>query len=156
MQVLKSDMMSSPVGNAPLPPARALPLTEGVGDPIGRDAGVDESIIRGLVDTFYGSIRDDELLGPIFTGHVADWSIHLPKMYAFWSAVVLKTGGYAGRPLEAHQRLGMIRPEHFERWLVLWEAAVQRVVPAGARQSFTVPARRMAAAMGSVLFRGAT
>lgn len=155
LKLLKCDTMSSPTQNAPEPPARSLPLTAAVGDPSGRDAVVDEGMIRALVDSFYGSIRDDGLLGPIFASQVADWSVHLPKMYAFWSTVVLKTGRYAGRPLETHQRLGMLKAEHFERWLALWEAAVQRVVPADARQGFTGPARRMAAAMGSVLVRGA-
>jgi hemoglobin len=90
-------------------------------------------MIRTLVDTFYEGVRDDPMLGPIFARHVADWSLHLPKMYDFWSTVVLRTGRYAGRPLDAHQRLPGLTAAHFARWLDLWRHTVARVVPEAAR-----------------------
>ena len=39
-----------------------------------------------LVNTFYGKIRQDELLGPIFNGHIAEekWPEHLWKLTNFW------------------------------------------------------------------------
>ncbi|MBL9030094.1 MAG: group III truncated hemoglobin [Phycisphaerae bacterium] len=132
---------------------RQLPLTEPVGS--GAPATmIDEAMIRSLVDTFYSTIREDELLGPIFARHVADWSLHLPKMYAFWSTVVLRTGRYSGRPLEAHQRLPGLTQAHFARWISLWTQTVARVVPAPSREAFVVPATRMASSMSSVLLRG--
>ena len=129
-----------------------LPLTEAV-RPGATDAEIDEVTIRTLVDTFYDTVRGDELLGPIFARHVADWSLHLPKMYAFWSTVVLRTGRYSGRPLEAHQRLPGLSRAHFDRWIALWMQTVARVVPANSQHMFLVPAQRMAAAMSSVLLR---
>ncbi len=114
----------------------------------------DEAMIRTLVDTFYEGVRDDSLLGPIFARHIADWSLHLPKMYDFWSTVVLRSGRYTGRPLEAHERLPGLTEAHFDRWLDLWRRTVERVVPEAARAAFTVPAERMAANMRAALLRG--
>lgn len=137
----------------PTDSARQLPLTEPVrfDSP---DRQIDEGMIRTLVDSFYDTVRNDDLLGPIFARHVVDWSLHLPKMYAFWSTVVRRTGRYAGRPLEAHQRLPGLMQAHFDRWIALWTQTVARVVPAPSRNAFVVPATRMASSMSSVLLRG--
>lgn len=132
---------------------RRLPLTEPV-RPGPADGSIDEATIRTLVDTFYDTVRGDDLLGPIFDRHVADWSLHLPKMYAFWSTVVLRTGRYSGRPLDAHQRLPDLSRAHFDRWIALWMQTVACVVPANSQHMFLVPAKRMAAAMSSVILRG--
>lgn len=130
---------------------RELPLSEARG--AAGELGVDEGTIRRLVDSFYAVVRDDDLLGPIFARHVKDWSAHLPKMYDFWSTVVLRTGRYAGRPVEAHERIPGIGAAHFTRWLELWGRTVSEVVPAGARGAFTVSADRMARAMLAQLVR---
>jgi hemoglobin len=132
--------------------SRQPPLTE-PSPPDAPDPHIDEAMIRTLVDTFYEGVRDDPMLGPIFGRHVADWSLHLPKMYDFWSTVVLRTGRYAGRPLDAHQRLPGLTAAHFARWLDLWRDTVARVVPEASRPSFVVPAERMAANMSTVLLR---
>ncbi|HZW09324.1 MAG TPA: group III truncated hemoglobin [Phycisphaerales bacterium] len=130
-----------------------LPLTEPPSGGSAAEAGVpSEQDIRTLVDTFYGAVREDELLGHVFEEHVADWSVHLPKMYDFWSSVVLHTGRYSGRPIVAHAAIPELSPEHFERWLELWRATVARVIPARAQDAFIVAARRMRASMSSRLF----
>jgi hemoglobin len=132
---------------------RHLPLTK----PTRSDAPgvcIDEAMIRSLVDTFYDAVRDDDLLGPIFARHVAVWSLHLPKMYDFWSTVVLRTGRYAGRPIEAHRRLHGLTQTHFDRWLSLWSQTVARVVPRAGQDAFVIPAQRMASSMSAALFRG--
>ena len=50
-----------------------------------------EADVRLLVDEFYDAIRGDALLNPIFTEIAqVDWSSHLPKMYAFWSGLILR------------------------------------------------------------------
>ena len=47
--------------------------------------------VKLLVDTFYGKIREDALLSPIFNGIIQDrWPAHLEKMYRFWQTVLLK------------------------------------------------------------------
>ena len=45
---------------------------------------VNEDSIAEVVDTFYGRIRDDQLLGPIFAGAIGtEWGPHLDKMKTF-------------------------------------------------------------------------
>lgn len=123
-----------------------LPLTEAVNPPAAGQL-VSESLIRDLVDAFYQAIRSDDLLGPIFDRHVKDWSLHLPKMYDFWSTVVLRTGRYAGRPIEVHERIPGLTAAHFHRWIALWTRTVQRVMPFPAQDLFIVSAQRMAQSM---------
>ncbi len=127
---------------------RALPLTDRA-DTSGSQESINETMIRHLVDTFYEDIRVDALLGPIFAHHVADWSLHLPKMYNFWSTVVLRTGRYSGRPLEAHERIAGLTQAHFTRWLELWNEVVRRIIPSAAQTPFIVAADRMALSMAS-------
>jgi hemoglobin len=86
-----------------------------------------EADIRQLVDTFYGSIRDDALLNPIFSDIAqVNWEHHLPKMYAFWSGLILGQPGYEGQPFPPHLKLPVER-EHFVRWLELFRAAVDQL-----------------------------
>ncbi|HVU35908.1 MAG TPA: group III truncated hemoglobin [Opitutaceae bacterium] len=82
--------------------------------------------VKELVDAFYGAIREDDLLNPIFTDVAqVDWAEHLPKMYAFWSGLVLGIPGYAGRPFPPHTVLP-VRREHFVRWVELFHRTVDR------------------------------
>ena len=130
--------------------SRKLPLTESLAGLPVADV-VSEADIRALVDAFYDTIRADDLLGPIFERHVQDWSRHLPKMYNFWSAIVLRTGRYAGRPIEAHEALPNLTRAHFDRWIILWERTVTDVIHPDAHKAFILSARRMAASMSSRL-----
>ena len=86
--------------------------------------------IERLVDSFYGLIRADDLLGPIFDDVArVDWEEHLPKMYAFWDAVLFGTAGFKGNPLGVHLQLAQLTPlgaDEFDRWLALFEASVDR------------------------------
>lgn len=132
----------------------SLPLTESSGpDATSRiiPSQPTESEIRQLVDSFYASIRTDPMLGPIFARHVKDWSIHLPKMYDFWSTVILRTGRYAGRPIKVHEQLPELTRAHFDRWLSLWSQAVDRVIRAPAREAFIQAAGQMARSMSDRL-----
>lgn len=84
----------------------------------------EESDVRLMVDAFYGKVRADDLLNPIFSDVVGvDWETHLPKMYAFWNHIVLGIPGYDGRPFPAHRALPVTRA-HFERWLTLFQQTV--------------------------------
>jgi len=43
-----------------------------------------------LVDEFYANVMTNPTIGYIFSDVVrVDWSIHLPKMYAFWETMLL-------------------------------------------------------------------
>lgn len=127
-----------------------LPISSGSDQTRGGLATEDD--VRRVVDAFYDVAAGDEILGPIFEQYVHNWPDHMVRLYDFWSAVVLQTGRYAGRPFEAHAQIGELRPEHFERWLVLWEQTVARVVTPSLQGVFTNPAKRMASSMMGRLF----
>jgi hemoglobin len=86
---------------------------------------VTEGSIAEVVDTFYGRIREDQLLGPIFADAIgSEWGPHLDKMKTFWSSVLLASRGYKGNPMIAHLQLPRLTRDHFERWLQLWRETV--------------------------------
>ena len=79
---------------------------------------VDRTFIGRLVREFYGRVRRNNRLGPIFAAHIGEtWEPHLEKMTDFWCSVILKDGSYSGRPVPAHLNLKQVREEDFEIWL---------------------------------------
>ena len=80
-----------------------------------------------LVTTFYARVRDDAVLGPIFERHVADWSQHMPKMIAFWSAALCGSKNYRGNPMVAHRALPDLSQSLFERWLDLFHESASEL-----------------------------
>ncbi|WP_424927356.1 group III truncated hemoglobin [Amaricoccus tamworthensis] len=94
--------------------------------------GLDENVLETLVQRFYGRVREDDLLGPIFAERISDWGPHLERMAAFWSSVALMSGRYHGRPVPMHIGLP-VGAEHFDRWLALFRLTAREVcTPAGA------------------------
>ena len=80
--------------------------------------------IKLLVDTFYSSVRNDDLLGPIFNDKIQDnWEKHLDKMYCFWETILLDNHTYYGSPFLPHMKLP-IEQKHFTRWLSIFEETV--------------------------------
>ena len=79
--------------------------------------------IKQLVDTFYGKVQNDDLIGPIFNGVIKNWQPHLEKMYTFWQTVLLQEHTYFGSPFPPHAKLP-VSPTHFERWLSLWGSTI--------------------------------
>ena len=84
--------------------------------------GMDD--IRLMVDDFYGKVREDALLGPIFDGVIRDrWPEHLDKMYRFWETVLLGERSYMGSPFHPHASLP-VHQAHFDRWLALFHETI--------------------------------
>lgn len=80
--------------------------------------------IKTMVDNFYGKVREDQLIGPIFDDIIKDrWSEHLEKMYRFWQTILLDEYTYYGSPFPPHAKLP-IEKQHFDRWLTLFYATV--------------------------------
>ncbi|MGC4233166.1 MAG: group III truncated hemoglobin [Niabella sp.] len=80
--------------------------------------------IKLLVNSFYGKIREHELLGPIFNGVIQNrWPEHLEKMYRFWQTVLLEDHTYFGSPFPPHAKLPVAK-EHFDAWLETWRATL--------------------------------
>ena len=88
----------------------------------------DRQDIEYLVDTFYKKVLKDELISNFFTEVVVlDWELHIPIMYDFWESMVFGKAKYKGNPMLKHielDRKRKLRPEHFERWLQLWEVTI--------------------------------
>jgi hemoglobin len=106
--------------------------------------GVDQVMIRALVHAFYGRVRRDPELGPIFEVAIDDWDAHLEKLCDFWSSVMLMSGRYKGNPMLAHMQLEAIRPEHFERWLALFRETAAEICPGEAAEAFVLRAENIA------------
>ncbi|MHB1556896.1 MAG: group III truncated hemoglobin [Isosphaeraceae bacterium] len=136
---------------AAIPARYRLPLSDRPGLPDADAAGITEELIRDVVDEFYLRARQDPLLGPVFEARVHDWDRHLNRMHDFWSAALLRTGRYSGRPVEAHRPIPGLTAAHFRRWLALFEATVFDLCPLNHADAFLTRARRMRDGMISVL-----
>lgn len=79
--------------------------------------------IRQLVDSFYGKVRKDPIIGKLFNDKIQDWDTHLEKMYRFWQTVLLNDHTYQGSPFALHAPLP-IEKSHFDRWILLWNETV--------------------------------
>jgi len=107
--------------------------------------GINDELISNLVETFYGAIRKDDLLGPIFMDHVADWTPHLSRMKDFWASVTLESGRFRGNPMLKHIAIGGLDNMHFDRWLVIWNQTLDDIAPnEAAAQVFRQAAERIA------------
>jgi len=110
----------------------------------GISAGITEQVIHDLVHTFYGKIRGDTVLGPIFEAKVGDWPSHLDKMCAFWSSVTLMSGRYKGHPMIAHANITGIERAHFDRWLTIFRETAADACGVEAAALFIDRAERIA------------
>lgn len=86
------------------------------------------SEISELVDRFYGKVRRDPEIGPIFNATIDDWPAHLELLKDFWSTVLLTERRYKGDPLSKHLPLSL-DPPHFARWLALFEETAREIMP---------------------------
>lgn len=104
--------------------------------------------VRQLVDAFYGQVRDDELLGPVFLKALGDdWDPHLERLSEFWSTIVLGTRSFHGNVYGTHMQLNGIEPEHFRRWLDLFGQTANELFEAEQAEQFIGMARRVASSL---------
>lgn len=133
----------------PAAPVRPVPPIE---LPVDHPA-VDRAFIGTLVRRFYGRVRADERLGPIFARVIGDdWEPHLEKMTDFWCAVILKTRSYDGRPVPAHLRLKDVREEDFSLWLSLFAQTARDCCPPEVAAVFVERAERIAHSLKLAMF----
>lgn len=52
--------------------------------------------VEQLVRSFYRRAATDDVLGPVFESAGVDWSVHIPKLVAFWSWQLFGVRGYEG------------------------------------------------------------
>jgi len=114
---------------------------------------IDEAQLHLLIPRFYARVRKDPLIGPVFEGAIADWDGHLDKLVSFWSSVMLTSGRYKGNPVAAHvKHSGEITPPMFDRWLALWAAVTEEVLPALDAAELQRKADRIAESLKLALF----
>lgn len=88
--------------------------------------------INKLVLTFYHTIQQDEMLGPIFNGVISDWDAHYTLLTDFWTGNLFAERIYFGNPIEAHQEVdekvgGIIESAHFGQWLMHWFQTIDQL-----------------------------
>jgi len=106
------------------------------------------SSIVQLGDTFYGRVRADAVLGPVFEARLAGhWHEHMPRMYAFWTKVLLDTGEFQGNVFGKHMALSGIEKEHFVRWLTLFRMTAIEVFGVDGASDAIVVANRIASSL---------
>ena len=83
--------------------------------------------VNDLVKKFYAKIRKDELLGPIFNGHIEEeqWGAHLEKLTDFWMTNLFGIACFKGNPTLKHLIVDKnlnhtVEQLHFGRWLQIW------------------------------------
>jgi hemoglobin len=84
-----------------------------------------------LVDRFYDRVRENPVIGPIFT-EVArlDFDKHLPVMYSFWASQLLGEQSYSGNPMTPHLKLAQLTSmgeAQFNEWLRLFNLTVDEL-----------------------------
>lgn len=90
-----------------------------------KEPAITEASIRKMVDSFYAKVRQDAILAPVFEERLAQkWDRHMPRMYAFWTKVLLGQGEFQGNVFSKHMALDGIEKEHFVRWLGLFSQTV--------------------------------
>jgi hemoglobin len=108
--------------------------------------GLDEKLIRAIVEVFYARARRDDVVGPVFNRVIpeAEWPAHLDKISDFWSAMMLGTGRYDGRPMPKHMGIPELSDAHFMRWLRLFRETVDAICPPDIATLFIERSERIA------------
>ncbi|HEX7353951.1 MAG TPA: group III truncated hemoglobin [Mycobacteriales bacterium] len=109
------------------------------------------SDVLALLEGFYTSAFADPLIGPIFTDVAQmDLASHLPNIADFWEVALLHTGSYRRNAFLVHRDLHdryPLTPDHFDRWLELWRAAIDGRYAGPVAEHAKVQGARMAASM---------
>jgi hemoglobin len=108
--------------------------------------GLDEALVRQVVDAFYAKARRDPVIGPVFNAAIpdAEWPRHLAVIADFWSSMLLGTATYSGRPMPKHLAIPGLSDRHFERWLGLFRGTVEELCPPAVAGLFVDRAERIA------------
>lgn len=121
-----------------------------------RPTSFDEDDLRLLVHRFYARVREDGELGPVFDAVIgtdpAAWEPHLRTMTDFWHTVILHRPAYKGNPLVKHGGVPGLAPEHFVRWLALFEEVAREVYDEPAATVIVARARTMGRHLTANLF----
>lgn len=92
---------------------------------------ITEESIQKLVDSFYGRVRQNSELGPIFENKIGTtneaWQPHLQKLYDFWSSIMISSGKYSGNPMKKHKDIPPFPEDKFDVWLKLFSQTAREI-----------------------------
>lgn len=98
-------------------------------------SGLTVQLVRDVVVAFYGKVRRDAVLGPIFEEAIGrNWDFHIERIIQFWLTVTRLERGYdAKKFMPAHLKHQSIQIDLIPRWLELFrEAATENCSSPGA------------------------
>ncbi|WP_020604572.1 group III truncated hemoglobin [Spirosoma spitsbergense] len=103
--------------------------------------------IDQLVETFYGRVFSDELIGPIFT-LVAQVKpeTHFPLLGDFWETILFGQNRYHGNVILKHVDLHLkqaLQPAQFERWTSLFCLTIDKLFAGPMAENAKTRARTM-------------
>ncbi|MFK7756529.1 MAG: group III truncated hemoglobin [Flavobacteriales bacterium] len=111
----------------------------------------DRKDIRKLVGIFYGTIRKNEVLGPIFNKAIPEetWEAHMEKITDFWDSAVFGTMTFKGNPATKHVELDKannysIDQKHFAIWLTHWKEIIDANYTGAVAENMKLRAEKMA------------
>ena len=107
--------------------------------------GLDEALMRSVVETFYARARRDPVIGPVFNAAIAEaeWPAHIATITDFWASILLGVARYHGRPMPKHLGIPGLADEHFRTWLRLWGETVLELCPPHVAAMFIDRAERI-------------
>ncbi|ESU23373.1 hypothetical protein FEDK69T_15360 [Flavobacterium enshiense DK69] len=107
--------------------------------------------IKKLVDRFYDSVKQDEVIGYLFNDVAkVNWETHLPKMYNFWENILFFAGNYDGNPMQKHKELhqkSTMNKLHFDHWVALFIYTVDSLFQGEKAEEIKHRAMNIASAM---------
>ena len=103
--------------------------------------------IEAMVHGFYASVRDDQILGPVFNARIEAWPQHMERMVLFWRAVLRSEGTFTmsprGAPPTLHRAMDEVSLSHYERWLSLFGTVVDDIFEPDAAEEVKDAASRI-------------
>ena len=111
----------------------------------------DRKDIRKLVGLFYGTVRENDVLGPIFNRAIPNekWDSHMEKITDFWDSAIFGTMTFRGNPATKHVELDKtndykINQDHFAIWLTHWRKTIEENYEGEVAENMKMRAEKMA------------
>ena len=101
--------------------------------------------LEPMLTAFYVTLESDPLLAPYFLA--IDMRAHMPRIVAFWSTLLFRTGRYSGNAFRPHLEMPGLTAEHFARWVESLEATVDARFDGPITRSMKELAHRIAYSM---------
>ncbi len=126
--------------------------------PLPLEPKISPPMIHAFVVNFYGRVRLDATLGPIFNERLeGHWDEHFDKLTDFWMTVLGGIPAYKGNPFGAHHQVvregqHRMKAEHFDIWLTYFDASTNAMLPDYLAATAQEKARRIAESLRQGLF----